>query len=77
MASQSIGQICRLMSQAQRDSRSGTVYLVISGPVRGATAVYVRDRATHAAVRTTSEVTLAVAELGRIDFTGLDTLTGV
>lgn len=74
---QTIDQIFRLASEAQRDSRSGTVYVVVAGPVRGDTRVFIRDRTTHNVVKMPSEVVLAVAENGRIDFTGLDTLTGV
>lgn len=74
---QTIGEVFRLTASAQRDSRSGTVYLVIAGPVRGQTRVFIRDRATHNVVKMSSDIVLAVAENGIIDFTGLDTLTGV
>jgi hypothetical protein len=72
MASQTIGEVFRLVSGAQRDSRSGTAYVVVAAMVRGEHRVFVRDRATHGAVRGPSDVVLAVAERGRVDFTGLD-----
>lgn len=59
-----------LAASAERDSRSGTAYVVILGTVRGETRVFVRDRATHNAVRTAGETLLAVAEYGRLHVVG-------
>ena len=69
---QPIGDIFRIVSAAQRASRSGTAYVIVSGPVRGETRVFSRDRASHNAVKTPAETVLAVADCGHTDFTGLD-----
>lgn len=74
MDAQTIGDIFRVLADAQRASRSGTAYVVVAAPVRGGPVrVFSRDRATHNAVKGPADVCLALAERGRVDFTRLDT----
>jgi hypothetical protein len=65
---QTTGDIFRLLADAQRDSRSGTAYVVVSALVRGERRVIVRDRATDGAVRSESDVLLALCQNGHTDF---------
>jgi hypothetical protein len=67
MSEQTLPSIFQLLARAQRDSRSGLVYVVVLGTVRGQPRVFVRDRATHNVVRTDDERMLAVAERGQLD----------
>lgn len=68
MTPQSSIEVVRLLADMQRDSRSGTVYVLVLATVRGAERVFVRDRASHGVVKMPGEVILAVAQNGHTDY---------